>query len=841
MTRTRTWFFWVSTAVALGAAALHVGLAGDGAREHAGAVLGQDSRPISPEATAVASGIALPAAPATQIISATGHVALVPGDESVPPTRYRWVAPVGIERTRFEVNEPSLTVAAYGSDSRLVSGIPAAAVAFPVRAGAEYWIEVRRTGATLAGETLRWRPDDHASAVRNDDVADADSIDGTDTDSHFGFIDPNAATVEPREPSASGVRTAWWAWTAPSSVRYTWQATAMIAHPLALAIFSDDTEMTLIDRSAPNRHGVQQMVFDAIAGTRYLIAAGVHASDAVAPIPAGPILFAWGPTPENDDRGLAAPLTGASGRAAGSTEFATTERGEPAQPGGDASVWWRWRAPRTQWYRFALDDADAGTVAVYRSRDGVFGGPPLAVSRATPTPAAVFEADASETYAIRVAHELLSVERRFTLSWDPGARPVWLRFGGTVADLDASGTRIAAPDRIAFNADGDEMYVATETGLAVYDRGASGQLTHRRTLAGVDRDTRLFWDARTSSLIAVSCNALRKFPASASGRGLTAPRTIAGRIPCTSRHLAAATLLRDATGSFIHFAGPLGIATLRFNGDRSVMAFMRGTPVEGLVAAALGANDTFLYAATEVGLRVFARDPNTGVLTASGHVQPTHADDAAAIRLLKTDSKGRYLYALTGDRRVRAYGLTVPDMPILIAETPPLGGAAEIRPGFEPPTLGIRHGHAPCRFMDIRADSMSVDVVCADMAFSARLLLNRRALRWEDILRPGGVDAFGSGLPHFRLGQGMAVCPDDRHIYAIQPGRLLVFERTGHRNSVVQPESSLNNMDTDREINPSHANKDDVGTTVGGGSRSARSSAAVSVGLASRKSCASAN
>lgn len=206
MARRRAWYYWVPTAVALAAAALQVGVARDGTRDRAGAVLGHDPRPFSSKATAIPSGIAIAAAP---------------------------------------------------------------------------------------GEALRWRPGGATRAVRNDDIADADPIAGAETGSHFGFIDPNAATVEPREPSASGARTAWWAWTAPSSVRYTWQVTAMVP-ALALAVFSDDAEMTLVHRSAANRHGVQQLVFDAIAGTRYLIAAGVHASDAVAAIPAGPILFAWG-------------------------------------------------------------------------------------------------------------------------------------------------------------------------------------------------------------------------------------------------------------------------------------------------------------------------------------------------------------------------------------------------------------------------------------------------------------------------------------------------------------------------------------------------------------------
>ena len=781
MARVRIWNLLVPTAVGLWAV-VQVGLAPDGSpRDRGIPALGQD-RQAAPGETFPSLGESADAraAPVGQITGTAGQ-ALSDGGDSRRPARFRWVAPVGVERVRFQVSEPWLAVAAHAMDSRLVSGVPANAVAFPVLAGVEYSIEVRGNGTTGGSAVLQWHPDDGAGRVRNDDVVDADPIAGTGTGSHFAFIDPDAATVEPREPAATGVRTAWWAWTAPSSVRYAWQATAMIPHPLTLAVFSDGEQITLVGSGVATRRGVGQLVFDAVAGTRYLVAAGVDASDDVAAVPAGPIMFAWGPTPANDDRDRAAPLTGASGSASGSTEFATTQPGEQGGLGGDASVWWRWRAPQTRWYRFALDDAGAGAIAVYPTRTGEAIGPPLAISRATPMPAAVFEATAGDTYAIRVGHDPMGVERRFTLSWDYDAPPAWLRFGGPATDLDVSGERFAAPggaDRIAFNDAGDEMYVATEAGLAVYDRAASGLLGHRRTIAGVDGATRLFWDVQTRSLIAASCGALRKFPAAASGRGLTVPRSIAGRIPCVRRELAASPLLRDATGSFIHLAGPLGIATLRFDRDRSSLAFMRGTPVEGVVAAAaLGADDAYLYAATEDGLRVFARDRNTGVLTAQGMVPPTEATGAAPIRLLEADAGGRYLYALTHHRRVRAYGLADPAMPVLVAETPPFP-ARRMRPGFAAPLPGARHQQAPCSFMGIRGDSATADVVCTDMAFSARLLSGGHAMRREEILYPGGRDGFGRSLPHFRLGQGVSVSPDERHIYAMQRGQLLVFERT---------------------------------------------------------------
>ena len=635
------------TVAALGAVVLQIGFA----RDDRPADRGHALEAIPHEAGAIPVASATAPEPVARLAGAAGHLVLAHGAQSGAPVQYRWVAPAGVERIRFALDQPSLAIAAYALDSRLVSGIPASAVAFPVRAGREYWIEVRPQGTPTDKAVLRWHPEERANTVRNDDMGNADPIAGVETASHFGFIDPNAATVEPREPLATGVRTAWWAWTAPSSMRYAWQVTAMTPHPLVVAVFSDREQMTLVDRGAGN--GEQQLVFDAIAGTRYLIAAGVRATDAATTIPAGPVVFVWGPTPTNDDQDLAATLTGATGFTPGSTEFATMQLGERAEPHGDASAWWRWRAPQSQWYRFALDDVSAGAIAVYRTRNGYAAGPPVAISRATPTPFAVFEATAGESYAIRVAHDASSVNRRFTLSWGHAARPAWLRFSGATA---TPGTAAG----IAFNESGDEMYVATESGLAVYDRDASGQLAYRQALAGVNHDTRLFWDGETSSLIAVSCDTLRKFPASRSGSGLATPRMIVGSIPCTSRQLAAATLLRDGTGTYVYFVGPLGIATLRFNRDRSVLAFMRGTPVEDMVTATLGADDAFLYAATADGLRVFARDPNTGVLTARGDVQVSAANDNAPIRVLKVDAEGRFLLALTHDRRVRAYSLRDP-------------------------------------------------------------------------------------------------------------------------------------------------------------------------------------
>ena len=76
---------------------------------------------------------------------------------------------------------------------------------------------------------------------------------------------------------------------------------------------------------------------------------------------------------------------------------------------------------------------------------------------------------------------------------------------------------------------------------------------------------------------------------------------------------------------------------------------------------------------------------------------------------------------------------------------------------------------------------MTVDVLCRDLALSRRLMPGVPILRQEELLRPGGVDAFDNNLPFFNLDRGLAATPDGRHIYASAPRGIMILERAGSR------------------------------------------------------------
>ena len=70
----------------------------------------------------------------------------------------------------------------------------------------------------------------------------------------------------------------------------------------------------------------------------------------------------------NDRFGRAIRLRGRSGRVTGTNVGATSQAGEPTHAGwgGGSSVWWKWRAPRTERVVFSTDGSDFDTVlAIY--------------------------------------------------------------------------------------------------------------------------------------------------------------------------------------------------------------------------------------------------------------------------------------------------------------------------------------------------------------------------------------------------------------------------------------------------------------------------------------------
>ena len=715
-----------------------------------------------------------------------------PGERLQPmaaSTWHRWTAPADGDYG-FQVDRRHLNVTAFTGDAvdqlRLVSGEPGDAAVFPARAGEAYTIAVAAHSAFSSGSdyVLTWGPEQRDLGT-NDDIANAESILGAPAFFHFGLADLSSATVEPGEPIESGVRTAWWTWRAPFTSRYTWRAAALFDETLALSVVEVGDTLVALGESSGDRQTEQLVSFDAVAGRQYLISAGLPIDLGLVPTLAGPISFEWGPTPSNDELASAGVMAGVSGTVVGSNLFATVSPGEPVGLLGDSSVWWTWDIPETRWYRVALADRfGASVVSAFQIHaDGTLAPEPVAVSRRLPDPILIFRAEAGERYALRVGTDGTARGSEFALSWAPNGSPTWLKYAGAVVDgdVDPGGSilDLASPDSIALNDDGSELYVATESGLQVYSRrSGTGALSHLQTLDGVDDSAALFWDTHGSAVIAVACSGVHKFATAESGTGLDDGMEIAGVVPCFAGELPPGTVLRDASGTFVHFVGAFGIVTLRFNEDRTAVELAGGVPIFGITAAALGSTDEFLYVATEQGLQVFLRDLATGALVPIS----AHPATDVPLTLLLAERSGRYLFGVTEERGVAAFDLGDPTAPALVARS------ASVEPEFDPfivrgdpSTNFIGFGEPVCAFADTRQRTMTVDVLCRDLALGRRLMPGDPTLRQEELLHPGGVDAFDNNLPYFSFDRGLAATPDGRHIYASAPRGIMIFERAGSR------------------------------------------------------------
>ena len=720
-----------------------------------------------------------------------------PGERLQPlsgSTWYHWTAPADGD-FEFGVDRSHLKVVAFTGgavdDLRLVSGLPGPTALFPARAGASYMVAVAADDAYASGSdyTLSWGPGERDGG--NDDMAFAEPMVGAPAFFHFGFADFANATVEPGEPHESGVRTAWWTWTAPLTARYTWRATVLFEEALAVSVVEVGETLTTLAESSGERGAEQLLSFDGVAGRQYLVSAGVPITQPFTPSYYAAIGFEWGPAPINDDLAGAGSLAGVSGTVIGSNRFATTVPGEAVGLVGDSSVWWTWDVPESRWYRIALEEvAGGGVVSVFKMHDdGGLSHEPVAVSRRLPDPILVFRAEAGERYAVRVGSDGSWQGDEFMLSWAPNGAPTWLRYAGAVVDgdVDDGGSilDLASPGSVAFNADGSELYVATASGLQVYARGAdTGALSHVQTLGGIDESVELLWDPSTSSVVGVGCAGVSRF-ASTEGGGLDAAVPVAGVVPCIGGLLPSGTLLLDGTGTFAYFFSEFGIFILQFDEERTAVGLVGGLPVVGITAATFDKTEAFVYATGGEGLHVFARDPTTGALLPMVSEGDNPAAELGPLSPLAVGEDGRYLYGVMEDRGVAAFDLADPSSPAFVVQ----GGGLWDDFGdddtfFEDsrPAIGLTfNGGYGCAFADARMRTHTLDVLCSDVALSRRLLPGDPAVRQEDLLYPGGVDAFGNNLPYFTFDRGIAASPDGRHIYASAPRGIMIFERAGSR------------------------------------------------------------
>ena len=676
---------------------------------------------------------------------------------------------------------------------RLVSSFPLERSVVNAGAGREYLIAVAEPTAYSSGGAypLRWSPLPFFPRSRNDDIVGAEPIESALSSEHLIAVDP-LATVEPGEPAASGIRTRWWVWVAPEDGHYTWSlkdpgglslAPFPIHSRLRVTVFTGSSveDLYLVAESRMDAEP-SDFVFQAAGGQRYWIAAGFPTGDLSAySIPGAAAKIVWGPTPGNDRFSSAAPLSGAMGSTTGSNRFATMEPSERIGPLGHSSLWWKYEAPASGWYRFRIDEPFAPWVlAVYREAPGGFG--PLEFVRSSHQPEwsqsyaveVVFFAEAGDGYRIRLGSRGEGSSGEFTLHWDESEAPVWLKYVGGLADgdLDASGSPVALenPASLALNSRGTVLYLASARGLQVFDRDpATGNLTLLQELGDYDlEDSSLVWDARRDSLYAHRCGAWRRFaPVDETHRelrddGMLSVTDLSGAANCSG------DVFMDSGGSFIHTVDPMlgQLQVLAFD-TQTDLRHVQTLTVPGLKRALISNSGSHLYAATHSSLLVFERDGETGALTQAGGTEPGLWN----LESIAISSDDRYLFAFDDNGR-RSNLFQLEDDPSslhLVSNLPPFWNQPLRYFGFDNRCGGIARRGAP-----------AVDLFCKDLAFGVQWQPEAGSLAPTDFVAAWQPDRFNNPIPRFGHTRHFVASPDGRHAYLnTEEAGLRIFERVG--------------------------------------------------------------
>ena len=256
--------------------------------------------------------------------------------------------------------------------------------AFVARAGQEYRIAVFSRGNAIGSFSLGWdRPSREPSG--NDFFAHADGLSGVEssielpglTYDELPELTYDFPTVEPDEPSETGVGSRWWDWTAPKTAEFTWRIVDPQAvvrygvHQLTAWTGEALDELHLVGASPSQNSADPIMKFMAHKGVRYHIAVGL-AANAPTIYKRSTAFLEWGQPPSNDDLRNAAPIEGPFGSTEGTIRFATLEPGEEGREASSVdSVWWRWQAPSAGAYQFKTDDA-ARLLSIYTGGEAGF-------------------------------------------------------------------------------------------------------------------------------------------------------------------------------------------------------------------------------------------------------------------------------------------------------------------------------------------------------------------------------------------------------------------------------------------------------------------------------------
>ena len=696
---------------------------------------------------------------------------------------YRWTAPEdGV--WEFTPDDWDSQVLVFTGDQvatlRLVAGdLWNSVCSLRVQAGTEYHVAVAAVDASGKERsfTLKWEKDQHAGSA--DDFAYATEIEGT-TGSESVWAGPS---VEPGEPTQTGVRTRWWVWTAPSSGRFTWQRSVLTEIKVAIfapveaadgGVTPSLTNLQLVGGIGPGVTGTE-FAFDAVSGQRYWISVGFHNGDDAAFGASRSATLQWGETPANDSLAQAIAIESGSGSTTFANGFATLDPGERNGILGASSLWWSFTPAKAGWHRFWLEGATSATLAVYRMQGvGLEGLQLVARSHGVWQASdgaivATFDAAAQQRYVIRVGQLGDRDDAESTLSWEEADPPTWLRYVGrqraSTLGLDAPGTD--ATPAATFEDRGDVLYLATSEGVHVLTRDASSGRLARAQVLNMKEPQALLWDPGASKLYAlVDCRLRRLAPGDEARRTLVdegvLERMDGQELPC--RNIRAAFL--DPTGAFVYHGRSPDINVYAI-GETGLTA-VQSVTIDSLEHAVANWVGTTVYATNGWSLRVFTRDADTGRLTAAGEVST-----GVFVPTIAISDDDAYLMGLALHGPAEAYELkTASGIPRRLNTLAEVGNAT------------WRDIRGDCRFMAARGGSAAFDAFCRNSAFSAAIQAadagDAPTLEATDYVANWQADRFNNYIPEFKS-QALAASPDGRHAYVYSEGDILIFERVGNQ------------------------------------------------------------
>ena len=705
---------------------------------------------------------------------------------------HRWMAP-STGDWMFSLDRRGMLVAAFTGDgvdeARLVSGAPGThfpdAVVFPATEGVEYRIAVATASGYFSGTeyALAWEPH-MREEPGNDDFAQAMAVEG---DMAATSLDFNALTVEHGEPPESGVRTAWYTWQPQASGRYTWnvdpQGVSLGDAPLQMSVFKG-TELATLEPVAMGNVDFTdvRMTFDADMDASYAFALGLPRDSALVNLLPGNVVMQWGVTPTNDNLANAIMLTGTSGAVTGSNEFATNEPGEFTGELGDSSVWWTFEPEEGGWMRFVAKGLDGIKVAIFRmGDDGNLALLHTSRSLLLGETSVVFNAEAGVRYIIRLGSYLYDADGlggrergEFELSWGPGAPPARLGFveAHEGAELDGAAVAFEGLGKQAFNADGTELYVASESGILVFGRDADkGELTLVQVFEDYpieDQSVQLLWDEAGSALLVASCEGWARFTP-VEGGGIEHAGEVSGG-PCATEPLMMG-------GSFVHnvMAGTM-IETYGFNDDHTTLESVEQVMIDGVSKAAMTADGSHVYAVSGdflgATLMAFERDAETGSLDMISSVEEGGmvGDDATVVEglvqaaALAVHESHLFVSTGTAGADTAAFDLADPGNPAFVGKIDT----------FLPSVSFF----ANCGNSSARHDTGAVDVVCSPSSnYAYTVQASADSVFPGDLLNLSGfaTDAFGNDLPNNDEVFSMIASPDGSHLYITGLYSTLVF------------------------------------------------------------------